>query len=82
MLGQGMAMNRYSNLSGRSGVVAYELGEGFLKVQFRHEPKIYVYDRTAPGAAHVRKMSKLAIAGEGLSTYISQHVRENFAHTE
>ncbi len=79
---QRTVMIPYRNLSGNSGVVAYELGDGFIKVRFRHESKIYVYDRERPGLGHVRKMKKLAAAGKGLSTYISQHVRENFARTE
>lgn len=72
----------YKNLSGNSGVVAYELGEEFIKVRFRHEPQVYVYDNKRPGRDHVRKMKKLAADGQGLSTYISQHVRENYARTE
>lgn len=75
-------MTSYGNLSGNSGVVAYELGDGFIKVRFRHESTIYVYDMERPGLEHVRKMKKLAAAGKGLSTYISQHVRENYARTE
>ncbi len=77
-----MAMTPYKNVSGNSGVVAFELSAEFIKVRFRHEPKIYVYDNETPGLIHVRKMKKLAIAGQGLSTYISQHIRENFARTE
>jgi hypothetical protein len=75
-------MTPYSNLSGDSGVVAYEIGDDFIKVQFRHSPKLYVYDSARPGLSHVHQMQKLAVAGKGLATYISQHVNKNYFRIE
>ena len=40
--------------------------------------RAYRYTHASTGAAHVREMKRLAEAGEGLSTYISQHVRERY----
>ena len=40
---------------------------------------LYVYDIDRPGAAHVAQMKRLAQAGRGLSTYISQQVRDQYA---
>ncbi len=53
-----MSMVAYANQSGNSGVVAYDLGDEFIKVRFRNVPKTYVYDYTAPGRSHVEKMKK------------------------
>ncbi len=75
-------MTPYGNLSGDSGVVAYETGDDFIKVQFRHSPKLYVYDSGRPGSSHVNQMQRLAAAGRGLSTYISQHVKKNYSRIE
>lgn len=73
-----MKMQRYANRSGGSGVVAYAMGPRGIAVEFV-DGAIYVYDVDRPGAWHVAQMKRLARAGRGLSTYISQQVRDNFA---
>lgn len=75
-------MTQYGNLSGNSGVAAYEIGHDFIKVQFRHKPRIYMYDSVKPGPLHVQQMQRLAVTGRGLSTYISQHVGKNYSGVE
>jgi len=75
-------MTPYGNLSGDSGVAAYSIGENFIKVQFRHSPKLYVYDDGKPGLAHVMQMQRLAVVGRGLSSYISQNVKKNYSRIE
>lgn len=74
-------MERYANLEGDSGVLAYEIGADYIKVQFRGGTT-YVYDSANPGDIHVRHMQELARAGRGLSTYISRHVRNAYARKE
>lgn len=74
-------MQPYSNRSGRSGVTHYEIGPDFIRVRFG-TPTIYVYDYTIPGKDAVEHMKELARAGRGLSTYISQHIRERYVRTE
>ena len=65
-------MERYRNLSGDSGVVAYEIGDNFVAVRFR--PGVtYWYTAASVGAKHVAILKRLAQRGQGLSTYISQH---------
>jgi hypothetical protein len=71
-------MQRYANLGGDSGVVAYAIAPGQITVRFRHGPA-YVYDASAPGPGAVAEMQRLARAGRGLSTYISQQVRDRYA---
>ena len=75
-------MISYKNLSGNSGVVAYESGADYIKLRFRRSSKIYVYDALAPGLTHVKQMKKLAAAGRGLTTYVSQNIKRNYSRTE
>ncbi|PBQ31678.1 hypothetical protein CNR22_07820 [Sphingobacteriaceae bacterium] len=72
-------MKTYKNLSGNSGVVAYEIGRTFIKIKFEGETGIYTYDYKRPGKYDVEIMKTLAQKGEGLSTYISEEVRTNFS---
>ena len=71
-------MKVYRNLSGTSGIAAYEIGADHINVRFRDNDKTYKYSYRAPGKRHVEKMKLLAENGNGLSTYISQHIRENY----
>ncbi len=71
-------MRRYANLGGDSGVVAYAITSAQITVRFRGGDT-YVYDAKVPGAAAVAEMQRLAVAGRGLSSYISQHVGQRYA---
>ncbi|MPR03432.1 hypothetical protein F0169_15945 [Pseudomonas sp. MAFF 212408] len=73
-------MQQYKNLSGDSNVLGYELGVDTITVQFATGThRNYVYDETAPGAAIVTELSRLAIAGRGLNSYIVRTVKKNYA---
>ncbi len=69
----------YRSKTSASGVVNYELVDAAIILEFRHGRFRYVYDNSSPGPAHVAAMIECAQAGRGLSTYISQHVQENYA---
>ena len=69
-------MTRYKS-DHETGVVAYRIDDGGITVQFQ-DGSFYLYDHKKPGAADVKEMKTLAKTGAGLSTYISQHVRENY----
>ena len=71
-------MQRYANRSGGSGVVAFAIGPRGIAVEFV-DGSVYVYDMEHPGAQAVADMKRLARAGEGLSTYVSRFVRDNYA---
>lgn len=71
-------MQRYANRSGHSGVVAYELGADSITVKFTGGDR-YLYTQDSAGAVHIARMRELAENGRGLSTYISQHVRDRYA---
>jgi hypothetical protein len=75
-------MISYNNLSGNSGVIAYESGTDYIKLRFKGSSKIYVYDASAPGLTHIEQMKKLAATGRGLATYVSQNVKRNYSRTE
>ncbi|MEZ0601792.1 hypothetical protein ACAX43_06505 [Paraburkholderia sp. IW21] len=66
-------MERYRNLSGDSGVEAYEIGDDFVAVRFK-PGVVYWYTEASVGVKHVATLKRLAQRGQGLSTYISQHV--------
>ena len=71
-------MKRYRNLSGSSGVVAYEIADDAITVKF-WEGDFYLYDYAEPGQQEVETMKGLAVAGRGLSSYISQVVKGRYA---
>ena len=66
-------MRPYLNLSGDSGVRAYDPGPDFIDVQFLDREKPYRYRSERVGRENVEQMKELAVAGRGLSTFISQH---------
>ena len=70
--------HRYRDVSGHSGVVAYALLPDAIAVEFA-QGGVYVYSHDCPGRLHVSRMKVLAAKGEGLSSYISRHIRNRFA---
>ncbi len=68
-------MVRYRNSGGNSGVLAYEIGDDFIKVQFR-DWKTYLYTYSSAGSHHIEQMKVLAIIRKGLNSYINAHVKD------
>jgi hypothetical protein len=68
----------YKNLDGNSGVAAYEIGRDSLVVQFQ-TGATYAYTYASTGRKNIEHMKRLALAGEGLSTFISRHVGGHYA---
>jgi len=71
-------MKRYRNVSGRSGVTAYEDFDEAIAVLFQ-DGGLYLYDYETPGEDEVEEMKERADAGKGLATYISQVVGGRYA---
>jgi hypothetical protein len=71
-------MEPYKDIGGDSGISAFELGRGTITIRFS-DGGIYLYDGNRPGAAHVARMQALAVAGNGLNTYVNRHVRDRYA---
>ena len=70
-------MRKYKNIARDSGVTAFEIGSDYIKVKFRG-PEIYIYNYINPGRERVEIMKSLALEGRGLSTFISQEVRDDY----
>ena len=70
-------MTRYRHLHGESGVSAYEIGPRSITVRFA-DGKTYRYTHAKTGLAEVEAMKALAAQGNGLATFINQHVRGNY----
>ena len=67
-------MVTYKNIGGNSGVVAYEFGADYIKVQFS-TGKSYLYNYDSAGPETVEHMKVLAQNGQGLNTFINKHVK-------
>ena len=74
-------MEHYKNLSGGSGIVAYESGPDFIRVQFA-SGSIYLYTYESAGSENIELMKELASMGEGLNSSINIAVRSNYARRE
>lgn len=70
-------MQRYKALSGDAGIVAYEIEDDAIILEF-NDGRQYVYSYARPGMEHVEQMKVLAAEGKGLTTYVNQQVRENY----
>jgi hypothetical protein len=71
-------MQPYRNASGDSPVAAYETAPGSITVEFA-DGGTYLYTVRSSGKSAIADMQRLAAAGHGLATYISQHVRQRYA---
>ena len=71
-------MEPYINLSGNSGVAAFEIMDDSITVRFKDGGK-YLYTYWSAGAEHVERMKTLAANGNGLNSYINKHVKKKYA---
>lgn len=74
-------MEKYSNINGNSGVIAYDLGHDFIRVKFINN-SIYLYTVESAGRENINQMKSLAKKGLGLSTFISQFINCHYAKRE
>ena len=70
-------MERYANRGGNSGVRGYNIGEDYIDVMFS-TGAVYKYSYRSAGVAKVEEMKHLAVAGQGLNSYIMRHARFNY----
>jgi hypothetical protein len=68
----------YKSGSPKTGVATYEILDSAIILEFKDRKNRYLYNSVKPGAKHVAAMMELAKSGKGLSTYVNQHVRENY----
>ena len=70
-------MQKYAGQTRRGGVVAFEVGPDWIDVQFT-SGWVYRFSHQRPGALRVDRMKSLAMSGQGLSTFISRHVKNRY----
>ncbi|MDY2637150.1 MAG: hypothetical protein SOV56_04355 [Phascolarctobacterium sp.] len=70
-------MERYANHRGNSSVRGYSIGEAYIDVMFS-SGAVYRYSYRSAGIAKVEEMKRLAVAGQGLNSYIMRHARFNY----
>lgn len=68
----------YKSAHGDSGVTRYAIGPDYIIVEFKSSDG-YRYDYQSPGRRKVETMKKLARTGDGLTTFINQQVRDDYA---
>jgi hypothetical protein len=71
-------MERYKNYGGDSGVIAYEIGVDSITVQF-NTGSLYKYDYQSAGRSNIEEMKKLALAGQGLNSFIMRIVKNSYS---
>lgn len=70
-------MARYANLGGNSSIIEYSIGDDYIDVKFS-DGFMYRYSYGSAGSAKVNEMKRLAVAGQGLNSYIMRHARFNY----
>src|SRR4051794_26543644 len=73
-----LAMTRYRNLGGNSGVYSFENGINNITVQF-HDGAVYLYNTYSTSSYNISQMQRLGDAGRGLNSFISTTVRKGYA---
>lgn len=71
-------MERYKNLGGDSNIVAYEIGNDSIKIQFG-DGSIYLFNYQSTGKDNVERMKVLAVSGTGLNSFIQRFVKKRYA---
>ncbi len=64
-------MKDYENVGGDSPIVAYESGEGKIKIRFT-DGTVYLYTCRDTGCANVEQMQKYAAIGHGLYGFMKR----------
>ena len=70
-------MTPYRGNPKKHGVLAYEIQAEAIDIEFT-SGWIYRFSYEKPGALRVERMKELAESGQGLSTFISKHVKNRF----
>ncbi|TGD73359.1 hypothetical protein E4634_10015 [Mangrovimicrobium sediminis] len=74
-------MERYRDTDRDSGVVLYETGPNFIRVQFSDGSQ-YLYTYSSAGSHHIENMKQLAQRGDGLNAYINRHAKKSYQMQE
>ena len=63
-------MKPYRDINGDSGICAYDYGNDWIMVEFKHGGT-YEYRSAKIGIRHLSAMKQLADSGDGLNSYIN-----------
>lgn len=74
-------MEKYSNIDRDSGVVRYELGPDFIRVQFSDGSQ-YLYTNNSAGSDRIEHMKQFAQRGDGLNAYINKYAKKLYERQE
>ncbi len=74
-------MEPYRNITGNSGVRAYEIGGDYITIEFS-DGAVYRYTNASAGQENVERMKGLAEAGQGLNTFLSTNVLKLYERKE
>ena len=70
-------MIQYKNLSGTSGVYAYEIAPDSITILFTNG-YYYLYNTSSTSLFNIEQMKRLAIAGSGLNSFIGKTVKDGY----
>jgi hypothetical protein len=70
-------MTPYPNISGKSNIQAYEIGEDYIYVLFSNGQR-YSYTDNSAGSQVVSEMKELALAGSGLASFINSNAKYSY----
>jgi hypothetical protein len=68
----------YKHGNPNAGILNYEIAHNGIILEFEDRKHRYLYTAEKPGPHHLQEMLRLAFEGRGLTTYVNQHVRENY----
>ena len=71
-------MQEYKNLTRKSGVAAYEIGDDYIDIQYKNG-NIYKYTYDSPGKNEVEALKLFAKEGKGLNSYINKTLLNKYA---
>lgn len=71
-------MTPYRDVAGNSGVESYDVGMGYIDVEFK-DGAAYRYTNASAGFGNVAEMVRLARAGVGLNSFINTNVRKSYS---
>ena len=74
-------MQEYRHVGGETGILAFEIGTDFIRVEFE-DHTVYIYTYASAGSFAVERMKELAVKGEGLNTFINKYTRKNYERKE
>lgn len=74
----GVKVERYKDRDGDSNVAGYEIGQGYIDVEFK-TGAVYRYTNSSAGAANIERMILRAKSGDGLNAFINTHVRKRYS---